>query len=198
MPGYRHTSVVVIGSFNPAIFQPEWFRSNDLLPASEIDFTTVEFPHGSGVQRRPQRVLVANDAAIVEFESLQLQVVQNRWMLVTERADWQGDLGKIAHDVFALLPHTPVRIVGFNVVVHAAPKRPASEVLGRLLPLDELGSIAGDNAMAADFGASVAFQAALELVLEGRVQPSGYTEPVLHRRRQELKAKRAGRPGGAA
>ncbi|MEO0547868.1 MAG: malate synthase G [Pseudomonadota bacterium] len=35
---------------------------------------------------------------------------------------------------------------------------------------------------------SIAFQAAVELVLEGRQQPSGYTEPVLHRRRLEKKA----------
>ncbi len=50
--------------------------------------------------------------------------------------------------------------------------------------------------MAPDLSSSPEFQAALELVFEGRGEPNGYTETVLHARRREVKARLA--EGGQA
>ena len=61
------------------------------------------------------------------------------------------------------------------------------QTMAKLVDAQNLGD-AEYSAMTPDTQSSLAFQAANELIFKGKDQPSGYTEPLLHAKRREMKA----------
>jgi malate synthase len=72
-------------------------------------------------------------------------------------------------------------------VITASQVRQSMERMARVVD-QQNGGDPTYRPMAPAFESNIAFQTALQLVLEGARQPNGYTEPILHRRRREYKA----------
>ena len=105
-PETEGASIVMIGSFNPAIFQPQWLGAQQLIRAEEADnakITTIQ----------PQ-------VADFSTEWFQLQVLQQRFMMITTDPRQYGPLRDLVMGMFAILAHTPVSRLGINRHFHFA------------------------------------------------------------------------------
>ncbi len=99
-------SIVLVGSFNPAIFQPEWFARNGLLPQGEVD--------GAGVQ------LIHPQVTQFETERFVVQITTDRFSALTKPNTTAEPLSDLVRGTFYILEHTPVNAIGLNRLMHFA------------------------------------------------------------------------------
>jgi hypothetical protein len=97
-------SIVLIGSFNPQIFQPAWFGSQKLLKEKEAEESRIAIIH-------PE---------IVEFSSdwFKLQVTQERFSASTLQEPYYEILRDLVLSTFRILKHTPIKMMGLNTESH--------------------------------------------------------------------------------
>lgn len=97
-------SIVVVGQFNPSIFQPQWFAREGLLRPSEADEAALEVVHGE----------------VTNFSTawFQLLVTRDRFTVTTFQQHSHAALRDLIVGAFQLLKHTPTLALGLNADMH--------------------------------------------------------------------------------
>lgn len=101
----RSASIVLVGSFNPAIFQPAWFVAQNLLRDGSVDLG------GETLVVHPQ-------VTRFETESFIIQVTPDKFIATTKPTEHWLPLADLVMGTFYILEHTPVTAMGLNSQSH--------------------------------------------------------------------------------
>lgn len=97
-------NIVLLGNFNPKIFQPAWFASQGLIREIEAQEAKTEIIH--------------SDITIFNLEWLKLEVTKERVNIGTEQEAYFEALADFVIGTFRILRHTPASKMGINSALH--------------------------------------------------------------------------------
>tara|TARA_R110002110_G_scaffold414951_1_gene647104 strand:- start:384255 stop:384965 length:711 start_codon:yes stop_codon:yes gene_type:complete len=102
----ENASIVLVGSFNPSIFHPEWFIKKGLV-SSDWDYQ--KDPEGD--------LLITREVSQIPFpDEIVLTVQQNKFILGSHLASNFESLKDLVTSTFEILKETPVSLLGMNLV----------------------------------------------------------------------------------
>lgn len=112
-PEIHGFSIVALGSFNPAIFQPLWFSDNNLIRHEEAE--NLVRPENTG---NAKLGIIHPDVSVFSTEWFSLQVTDNRFCVETADPTKSQTLRDLVQGTFRILEHTPIHAFGFNGNYH--------------------------------------------------------------------------------
>lgn len=133
------TSIVLVGTFNPAIIHPSWFARFEILPPSDLE----------NVDNRDNLVLVSPDFTRFAIDWLRVQVTADHFELSTVEDDRVLLLRDVGVNIFKLLSHTPVSAMGVNRTAHFPLRSDGwDRVHSALAPADAWSKVTDSTALA--------------------------------------------------
>jgi hypothetical protein len=99
----EEASIVFVGSFNPAIFHPQWLLRNELIPEDDISGAKVEIVH--------------NDISKFSLEWLGIDVLRNKFIARTNDPSKFSPLKDLMISIFKILEHMPIKQMGLNLII---------------------------------------------------------------------------------
>lgn len=103
-PEINGASLVLVGSFNPAIFSPVWFARENIVTDAQADEADIEIIH--------------KEIARFTLADFRLFVVHDRFQIETSVAPFIRMYDMAAKLFGETLPHTPLLIAGINRHAH--------------------------------------------------------------------------------
>jgi hypothetical protein len=129
IPEISGGTVVLLGSFNPKIFQPEWFARQELLPQAEADTAEIK--------------LIVPQVSHFETERFIVQVTAERFLASSKPSANPAPLRDLVQGTFFILEHTPMTAMGLNYTMHFAmgSEKKWHEIGDRLAPKEPWNQI---------------------------------------------------------
>jgi hypothetical protein len=104
VPEIDGASIVILGSFNPGIFHPIWFKVNNLIRSQEADNADLK--------------VVVPDVAEFSVDWFSMNVLRDRFQIRTTDSAHFGPIKDLVLGAFHILEHTPVKQIGMNRDMH--------------------------------------------------------------------------------
>lgn len=95
---------MLVGSFNPTIFQPAWFGAEKLIQREEAERAEIQ--------------VIASEAVVFSVGWLGLEVTHDRMAVHTSQSQYSDPLRDLVLGTFRLLRHTPIKQMGINRLAH--------------------------------------------------------------------------------
>jgi len=127
-PRIDHAVIVLVGRFNPAIFQPAWFALHKMLGGKEAETAEIK--------------VIMGEASQFKVDQFELLVLPERFTITSLDAHPEHIRDLVVSCFGQCLPHTPVRAMGINRFVHfdTGDFEVRDRVGSRLAPKDAWGS----------------------------------------------------------